>query len=88
VTDPRGLNHATTQWKKHDSPDSDSFMGADTGKDEWGFALDQTEIAIPYPRHIKSASPIVYDDNGHFIKLSKRDDIWNKDVRYQKGGKL
>lgn len=88
VVDSRGLNHATVQMEKHKSPDADSFVGADTGKDELGFTLEPTEIAIPYPRHIKSASPIVYDDNGHFIKLSKRDNIWNKDVRYYLGGKL
>ena len=47
-----------------------------------------TEIAIPDNKKIKLADPLVFDDRGYFIKLSKRDDFTNPDIRYEEGGKI
>ena len=47
-----------------------------------------TEIAIPRNTHMKLTDPFVYDDRGFFIKLSKRDNFNNPDIRYNKGGKI
>ena len=102
VTEPHVLSAYDVQENIKWHPDADSFYGPDLGKIDmedvdrhWedGFISlfpenYPTEIAIPHNTRIKLTSPFVYDDNGHFIKLSKRDDFTNPDTRYNKGGKL
>lgn len=94
--EPYVLSNYLVETNVPQYPKADSFYGPDLGKidlqdldDNYIFPDNYpTEIAIPHNTHIKLASPFVYDDNGHFIKLSKRDDFTNPDTRYNKGGKL
>ena len=101
ITEPHVLSAYDVQKNIRVHPDADSFYGPDLGKidmedidlHEEGFVSlfpenYPSELAIPYNTRIKLTSPFVYDDNGHFIKLSKRDDFTNPDTRYNKGGKL
>lgn len=39
------------------------------------------------PRNLKLADPITRDNNGKLIRLSKRDNFTNVDIRYRYGGR-
>lgn len=51
---------------------------------------DRRRLKFLREMHFKEASPnnTIIDDKGHFIKLSKRDNFNNPDIRYKQGGIL
>lgn len=51
---------------------------------------DRRRLKFLREMHFKEASPnnTITDDKGHFIKLSKRDNFNNPDIRYKQGGIL
>lgn len=46
------------------------------------------EVVIPKSSQMKYADAVAYDDNGKIIRLSKRDDFDNPDMRYAEGGEV
>ena len=93
--EPTGLDWYGVNENVRLQPDADSFYGPDYLKNELFLRGEYpykdnlpTEIAIPDNKRIKLADPLVFDDDGHFIKLSKRDNFENSDIRYKTGGKL
>ena len=44
---------------------------------------NEYDYCILYPEQIKSADPVVYDDNGNIIPLSERFNEESNDIRYQ-----
>lgn len=62
-----------------------TIYGYDSGSN---FVEGMYEFAVPRNTQMKLADPITYDNNGHIIKLSKRDDFKNPDFRYKQGGIL
>ena len=61
------------------------IYGYDDGR---SFTPGSYDYAVPYNTQMKLTNPIVFDDKGHFIKLSKRDNFNNPDIRYKQGGIL
>lgn len=62
-----------------------TIYGYDSGSN---FVEGMYEFAIPRNTQMKLVDPITYDNNGHIIKISKRDDFKNPDFRYKQGGIL
>lgn len=62
-----------------------TIYGYDSGSN---FVDGMYEFAVPRNTQMKLVDPITYDDNGHIIKLSKRDNFKNPDFRYKQGGIL
>ena len=62
-----------------------TIYGYDSGSN---FTEGMYEFAVPRNTQMKLVDPITYDDNGHIIKLSKRDNFKNPDFRYKQGGIL
>lgn len=62
-----------------------TIYGYDSGSN---FVEGMYEFAVPRNTQMKLVDPITYDNNGHIIKLSKRDDFKNPDFRYKQGGIL
>ena len=62
-----------------------TIYGYDSGSN---FVEGMYEFAVPKNTQMKLVDPITYDDNGHIIKLSKRDNFKNSDFRYKQGGIL
>ena len=62
-----------------------TIYGYDSGSN---FVEGMYEFAVPRNTQMKLVDPITYDDNGHIIKLSKRDNFKNPDFRYKQGGIL
>ena len=62
-----------------------TIYGYDSGSN---FVEGMYEFAVPKNTQMKLVDPITYDDNGHIIKLSKRDNFKNPDFRYKQGGIL
>lgn len=92
---PGGLDWYNVSENVRWYPDADSFYGPDYLKNELFLRGEYpyerylpTEIAIPDNTRIKLADPLTFDDDGHFIKLSKRDDFDSPDIRYKNGGKV
>ena len=62
-----------------------TIYGYDSGSN---FVEGMYEFAVPINTQMKLVDPITYDNNGHIIKLSKRDNFKNPDFRYKQGGIL
>ena len=62
-----------------------TIYGYDSGSN---FVEGMYEFAVPRNTQMKLVDPITYDNNGHIIKLSKRDNFKNPDFRYKQGGIL
>ena len=62
-----------------------TIYGYDSGSN---FVEGMYEFAVPRNTQMKLVDPITYDNNGHIIKISKRDDFKNPDFRYKQGGIL
>ena len=62
-----------------------TIYGYDSGSN---FVEGMYEFAVPRNTQMKLVDPITYDNNGHIIKLSKRDNFNNPDFRYKQGGIL
>ena len=62
-----------------------TIYGYDTGSE---YTEGIYEFAVPGNTQMKLVDPITYDNNGHIIKLSKRDNFKNPDFRYKQGGIL
>lgn len=52
----------------------------------YGVNNDKGQVVVFEPSQIKSADPVVYDDNGNVIPLSERFNTENDDIRYSFDG--
>lgn len=82
--DSNSANSALIQDAIHDRT-LNTIYGYDSGSN---FVEGMYEFAVPRNTQMKLVDPITYDDNGHIIKLSKRDNFKNPDFRYKQGGIL
>ena len=82
--DSNSANSALLQDAVHNKTPN-TIYGYDSGSN---FVEGMYEFAVPRNTQMKLVDPITYDNNGHIIKLSKRDDFKNPDFRYKQGGIL
>ena len=82
--DSNSANRALIQDAIHNKA-LNTIYGYDSGSN---FVEGMYEFAVPRNTQMKLVDPITYDDNGHIIKLSKRDNFKNPDFRYKQGGIL
>ena len=82
--DSYSANNALIQDEIHNKA-LNTIYGYDSGSD---FIEGMYEFAVPRNTQMKLVDPITYDNNGHIIKLSKRDNFKNPDFRYKQGGIL
>lgn len=82
--DSYSANNALIQDAIHNKA-LNTIYGYDSGSN---FVEGMYEFAVPRNTQMKLVDPITYDNNGHIIKLSKRDDFKNPDFRYKQGGIL
>lgn len=82
--DSNSANSALIQDAVHNKA-LNTIYGYDSGSN---FVEGMYEFAVPRNTQMKLVDPITYDNNGHIIKLSKRDDFKNPDFRYKQGGIL
>ena len=82
--DSYSANSALIQDATHNKA-LNTIYGYDSGSN---FVEGMYEFAVPRNTQMKLVDPITYDDNGHIIKLSKRDNFKNPDFRYKQGGIL
>lgn len=82
--DSNSANSALLQDAVHNKT-SNTIYGYDSGSN---FVEGMYEFAVPRNTQMKLVDPITYDNNGHIIKLSKRDNFKNPDFRYKQGGIL
>lgn len=82
--DSNSANSALLQDAVHNKTPN-TIYGYDSGSN---FVEGMYEFAVPRNTQIKLVDPITYDNNGHIIKLSKRDNFKNPDFRYKQGGIL
>ena len=82
--DSNSANSALLQDAVHNKTPN-TIYGYDSGSN---FVEGMYEFAVPRNTQMKLVDPITYDDNGHIIKLSKRDNFKNPDFRYKQGGIL
>ena len=82
--DSNSANSALLQDAVHNKTPN-TIYGYDSGSN---FVEGMYEFAVPRNTQMKLVDPITYDNNGHIIKLSKRDNFKNPDFRYKQGGIL
>ena len=82
--DSNSANSALLQDAIHNKTPN-TIYGYDSGSN---FIEGMYEFAVPRNTQMKLVDPITYDNNGHIIKLSKRDNFKNPDFRYKQGGIL
>ena len=82
--DSYSANNALIQDAIHNKT-LNTIYGYDSGSN---FVEGMYEFAVPRNTQMKLVDPITYDNNGHIIKLSKRDNFKNPDFRYKQGGIL
>ena len=82
--DSNSANSALIQDAIHNKAPN-TIYGYDSGSN---FVEGMYEFAVPRNTQMKLVDPITYDNNGHIIKLSKRDNFKNPDFRYKQGGIL
>ena len=82
--DSNSANSALLQDAVHNKT-LNTIYGYDSGSN---FVEGMYEFAVPRNTQMKLVDPITYDNNGHIIKLSKRDNFKNPDFRYKQGGIL
>ena len=82
--DSNSANSALLQDAVHNKTPN-TIYGYDSGSN---FVEEMYEFAVPRNTQMKLVDPITYDNNGHIIKLSKRDNFKNPDFRYKQGGIL
>lgn len=82
--DSNSANSALIQDAIHNKT-LNTIYGYDSGSN---FVEGMYEFAVPRNTQMKLVDPITYDNNGHIIKLSKRDNFKNPDFRYKQGGIL
>lgn len=82
--DSYSANRALIQDAVHNKA-LNTIYGYDSGSN---FVEGMYEFAVPRNTQMKLVDPITYDNNGHIIKLSKRDNFKNPDFRYKQGGIL
>ena len=82
--DSNSANSALLQDATHNKTPN-TIYGYDSGSN---FVEGMYEFAVPRNTQMKLVDPITYDNNGHIIKLSKRDNFKNPDFRYKQGGIL
>ena len=82
--DSNSANSALLQDAIHNKTPN-TIYGYDSGSN---FVEGMYEFAVPRNTQMKLVDPITYDNNGHIIKLSKRDNFKNPDFRYKQGGIL
>lgn len=82
--DSNSANSALLQDAVHNKTPN-TIYGYDSGSN---FVEGIYEFAVPRNTQMKLVDPITYDNNGHIIKLSKRDNFKNPDFRYKQGGIL
>ena len=82
--DSNSANSALIQDAIHNKT-LNTIYGYDSGSN---FVEGIYEFAVPRNTQMKLVDPITYDNNGHIIKLSKRDNFKNPDFRYKQGGIL
>ena len=80
--DSNSANRALIQDAIHNKA-LNTIYGYDSGSN---FVEGMYEFAVPRNTQMKLVDPITYDNNGHIIKLSKRDNFKNPDFRYKQGG--
>ena len=80
--DSNSANSALLQDAVHNKTPN-TIDGYDSGSN---FVEGMYEFAVPRNTQMKLVDPITYDNNGHIIKLSKRDNFKNPDLRYKQGG--
>ena len=80
--DSNSANRALIQDAIHNKA-LNTIYGYDSGSN---FVEGMYEFAVPRNTQMKLVDPITYDNNGHIIKLSKRDNFKNPDFIYKQGG--